>query len=282
MTALFSDVIFGPVHSRRLGLSLGVNLLPANAKLCNFECIYCECGWAADRLAGATAGEAGGNLNNDTPPSPGGETPTRSRFNSRADVRRLLGEKLREMASTGQCPDVITFAGNGEPTTHPEFEEIIADTIALRDSICPSARVSVLSNATMIGRESVRRALLRVDNNILKLDSAFDSTVQLIDNPQGNYSVAETVRLMRLFEGRLIIQTMFLRGSFNGIPVDNTTEREVDAWLSLVREIAPQSVMVYTIDRDTPAPDLEKIPAATLHAIAARVEALGIPASVAT
>jgi wyosine [tRNA(Phe)-imidazoG37] synthetase (radical SAM superfamily) len=254
MTALYSDVIFGPVHSRRLGLSLGVNLLPLTAKLCNFNCIYCECGY---------------------------NTPERGRFNSREDVRRLLGEKLREMASEGRCPDVVTFAGNGEPTTHPDFEAIIDDTLQLRDDICPSARVSVLSNATMIGRESVRRALGKVDNNILKLDSAFDSTVRLINDPQGAYSVAEVVRGMKLFEGQFIMQTMFLRGEHNGQRVDNTTPEEVEAWLRAVRETAPRQVMIYTIDRDTPAPNLEKVSPEELRAIAARVEALGIPVSVA-
>ena len=254
MTALFDDVIFGPVKSRRLGLSLGVNLLPVASKLCNFDCIYCECGW-------------GGGAH--------------GRFNSREDVKRLLDDKLREMAAAGECPDVITFAGNGEPTTHPDFEQIIDDTLRLRDEICPTAKVSVLSNATMIGRDSVRRALERVDNNILKLDSAFDDTVRLIDGPQGSYSVAETVVQMKRFEGRLIVQTMFLRGTYDGRTVDNTTGREVDAWLALVREIAPRQVMIYTIDRDTPVPDLEKVPVEELRAIASRVEALGIPVSVA-
>lgn len=255
MTALFSDIIFGPIKSRRLGLSLGVNLLPLDSKLCSFDCIYCECGWAE-----------------------GGHAP---RFNPRERVRELLGAKLREMTSAGTPPDVITFAGNGEPTMHPHFEEIIDDTIALRDEICPTAKISVLSNATMIGRENVRRALLRVDNNILKLDSAFDQTVRLIDNPQGNYSVARTVELMKLFEGKMIVQTMFLRGSYNGQVVDNTTEQEVAAWLELIGEIAPERVMVYTIDRDTPAPDLEKVSVEELRQIAERVQALGIECSVA-
>ena len=254
-TSLYHDIIFGPVHSRRLGLSLGVNLLPLECKLCSFDCIYCECGWA-------------------TP----GQKP---RFNRREDVHRLLGEKLREMVAAGTPPDVITFAGNGEPTLHPEFREIIDDTLALRDEICPAAKVSVLSNATMIGHESVREALLRVDNNILKLDSAFDETVRLIDHPQGAYSVADTVRNMKWFEGRMILQTMFLHGQYNGQLVDNTTEREVSAWLALVQEIAPRQVMIYTIDRDTPAPDLAKVPMEELQMIAARVEALGIACSVA-
>lgn len=255
-TALFHDIIFGPIHSRRLGLSLGVNLLPTESKLCNFNCIYCECGWATK-----------------------GAIP---RFNSREDVRRLLEQKLREMVEASTPPDVITFAGNGEPTMHPQFEQIIDDTLALRDAIYPATKVSVLSNATMIGRESVRRALERVDNNILKLDSAFDATVQLIDGPQqGDYTVARVVDNMKLFEGRMILQTMFLRGTYNGQRVDNTTEREVTAWLDTVARIAPRSVMIYTIDRDTPAQGLEKVSLDDLRKIAARVEQLGIECSVA-
>ena len=255
-TFLFHDILYGPVRSRRLGLSLGVNLLPTQSKLCNFNCIYCECGWNGR----------------------GGEKP---RFNRREDVKRLLGDKLHEMAGAGTPPDVITFAGNGEPTMHPEFEQIIDDTLEMRDRYCPSAKVSVLSNATMIGRESVRRALERVDNNILKLDSAFDATVRLIDNPPAGYTVAETVRLMKLFEGRMILQTMFLRGERDGQVIDNTTDTEVEAWLERVKEIAPCEVMVYTLDRDTPLQTLVKVPVEELKAIAAKVEALGIPCKVA-
>ena len=256
MTALYSDIIFGPIHSRRLGLSLGVNLLPTQSKLCSFDCIYCECGWNA-------------------------EHPGARRFNSREDVRTMLGATLRQMVSEGTPPDVITFAGNGEPTMHPDFEAIIDDTIVLRDEICPSARISVLSNATQIGRESVRRALRRVDNNILKLDSAFDDTVRLINNPCGTYSVAEVVKNMKLFDGQMILQTMFLRGECEGRTVDNTTEREAAAWLKLVEAIRPRQVMVYSLDRDTPCKTLQKVPREDLQAIAARVEALGIPCSVA-
>lgn len=185
------------------------------------------------------------------------------------------------MVAAGTPPDVITFAGNGEPTMHPEFGGVIDDTIAVRDELCPSAKISVLSNATMIGRETVREALLKADNNILKLDSAFDETVRLVDRPKGAYSVRQTVEAMKLFDGRLIVQTMFLRGTLEGRQVDNTTEREVAAWLSLIEEIAPSSVMVYTIDRDTPADDLHKVSVEELRRIAERVERLGIPCSVA-
>ncbi len=253
-TSLFKDIIFGPVHSRRLGLSLGVNLLPLDNKLCSFECVYCECGWT-------TAGV--------------------KRFNKTEDVISELEKKLSAMKSEGALPDVITFAGNGEPTMHPDFERIIDMALALRDRICPEAKISVLSNATMLEKQSVRRALLRVDNNILKLDSAFDATVRLVDKPRGNYNVRDTIELMKLFQGQLIVQTMFLRGEIDGIKVDNTTKEEVDALLKVLEEINPKSVMIYSLDRDTPLQTLEKVDKADLQKIANQIEKLNITCSVA-
>lgn len=254
-TSLFRSIIFGPIQSRRLGTSLGVNLLPNDNKLCNFNCIYCECGWS----------------------TPG----VKPRFHSREAVREALHATLVRMAAENKSLDVITFAGNGEPTLHPDFEAIIDEAIALRNAFVPQAKISVLSNATMIGRESVRRALSRVDNNILKLDSVFDDTVRLIDGPNSpEYSVARTVENMQKFDGKFILQTMFLHGTFDGRPVDNTTEKEIEAWLEVVRLTHPQKVMIYTVDRDTPAEDLHKIPLDRLDAIARRVRALGIECSV--
>lgn len=257
MTALFEDVIFGPVRSRRLGLSLGVNLLPVHAKLCTFDCIYCECGWNEERRGDR-------------------------RFNSREVVRMRLEEVLTAMVGAETPPDVITFAGNGEPTMHPDFEAIIDDTIALRDRLAPSAKISVLSNATQLHREEVVRALRRVDNNILKLDSAFDATVRRMNKPQqATYTVAKIVEQLQHFEGQFILQTMFLRGSFEGEAIDNTTTEEVEAWLKLVDRLRPRQVMVYSIDRDTPCQTLEKVGREELQQIACKVEQLGIPCSVA-
>lgn len=257
MTALFEDVIFGPVRSRRLGLSLGVNLLPMHAKLCSFDCIYCECGWNDERR---------------------GEM----RFNTREEVRTRLEEVLKKMVGEQTPPDVITFAGNGEPTLHPDFEQIIDDTIALRDALCPSAKISVLSNATQLHREEVCRALRRIDNNILKLDSAFDRTAQRINKPRSaTYSVAKTVEQLKQFSGQMILQTMFLRGEYNGERIDNTTPEEVEAWLRLVAEIQPRQVMIYSLDRDTPCQTLEKVSKENLQQIADQVVALGIECSVA-
>ena len=254
-TSLFHSVIFGPIQSRRLGTSLGVNLLPNDNKLCNFNCIYCECGWNTPGI--------------------------KPRFNSKETVHEALHDTLVRMAGEGKTLDVITFAGNGEPTMHPDFEAIIDDTIRLRDAFMPMAKISVLSNATMLGKESVYRALSKVDNNILKLDSAFDETVRLIDGPNNpNYTVAGTVENIRKFNGKFILQTMFLRGTFDGRIVDNTTEKEVSAWLEIVEDLHPEKVMIYTIDRDTPAQDLHKASLDDLQAIAERVRALGIECSV--
>jgi len=255
-TVLYPSPIFGPVHSRRLGISLGINLMPADGKLCSFDCIYCECGFNGQ-------------------PVPKLPRPTRE------EVRTALEAKLREMAADGQRPDVLTFAGNGEPTLHPDFPAIIADTIALRDALCPQAKVSVLSNATVAGRPKVREALLRVDNNIQKLDTVSADFIGRVCRPATAYSVERTVEALCAFEGHVIIQTMFLRGIFEGKSVENVGENYVGPWLEAVRRIAPQSVMIYTIDRETPAHELLKATPAELDAIAERVRQMGIACSVA-
>ena len=252
---LFRDIIYGPIKSRRLGISLGVNLLPLESKLCNFDCIYCECGWNSDNRS---------------------EKP---RFNAREDVREALRVALLKMQIDGQLPDVITFAGNGEPTMHPDFESIIEDTIALRNEFAPEAKVSVLSNATQLHREGVVRALHRVDNAILKLDSAIDATAHIINSPQGNYSVERVVEQLKKFGNDFVLQTMFLRGEYNGVPIDNTLERELEAWLAVVEHLRPRSVMVYSIDRATPCQTLEKVSREELDKIADKVRALGIECS---
>ena len=252
---LFENIIYGPIKSRRLGISLGVNLLPLHSKLCNFDCIYCECGWNADNRTNKPC------------------------FNKREDIRAALESTLSKMQEEGQLPDVITFAGNGEPTIHPDFEAIIDDTIALRNQFAPEAKVSVLSNATQLHREGVVRALHKVDNAILKLDSAIESTAQAINKPCGNYLVAQVVEQLTTFGREFVLQTMFLRGEHNGNHIDNTTDSEIIAWLAIVEHLRPRSVMVYSIDRATPCKSLEKVEREELEKIADRVRALGIECS---
>ena len=252
---LFTDIIYGPIRSRRLGISLGVNLLPLHSKLCNFDCVYCECGWNEDNRS---------------------EKP---RFNKREDVREALKAMLVKMHNEGTLPDVITFAGNGEPTIHPEFEGIIDDTIALRDEFAPSAKVSVLSNATQLHREEVVRALRKVDNPILKLDSAIQHTAEIINKPCGNYSVERIIEQLALFGREFALQTMFLRGEHNGERIDNTIESELMAWAAVVEHLRPRSVMVYSIDRATPCQSLQRVEREELDKIADRVRSLGIECS---
>lgn len=245
---LFHQTVFGPVHSRRLGVSLGVNLSPVDGKVCSFDCLYCEAGYNAQG-----PGKAG------LPP--------------RAEVARMLREKLLAMKREGVHPDVITFSGNGEPTVHPDFAGVVEDTLALRDELCPLAKVSVLTNSTMIHKPQVARALLTVDNNILKLDSAIEQTMRLIDRPgDKNFTVKTVVENLKQFAGSGIIQTMMLRGEHDGKRVDNTTENEVEALIAAYRAIKPASVMLYSIDRSTPEEKLTKVEADELRAIGSRIE----------
>ena len=253
-TILFPAPIFGPVHSRRLGVSLGVNLMPADGKLCSFDCVYCECGF-------------------NKPSHSGSKRP------SREQVKTDLEKQLQKMVEEGRLPDVITFAGNGEPTLHPDFAGIIDDTIALRDRYCPQAKVSVLSNATMAFKPDVRDALLKVDNNILKLDTVDPDFIQLVDRPVGKFDVNKIIDDLVAFHGKVIVQTMFLKGKYQGRDVDNTGDYYVTPWLKALEKIKPEAVMVYTIDRETPAHELLKATPAELDAIVARIKALGIEAS---
>lgn len=254
-TVIYPSPIFGPVHSRRLGVSLGINLMPADGKICTFDCIYCECGFNADRR-------------------PALPRPTRD------EVREALTLRLEQMRREGPAPDVLTFAGNGEPTAHPEFAAIVDDVIALRDRFFPSARISVLSNATRAHLPEVKKALLRVDNNILKLDTVDPDYIRRVNRPAGAYDVHCVVETLAGYDGRLIVQTMFMRGSDAEGSVDNTSDRYVLPWLDAVRTIRPQAVMIYTIDRETPDHDLLKATHDDLDRIAALVQAAGIPCTV--
>jgi wyosine [tRNA(Phe)-imidazoG37] synthetase (radical SAM superfamily) len=252
-TFLFDKIIFGPVKSRRLGVSLGINLLPRGKKVCNFNCIYCECGWSP------SVDKEGGYL------------PLRE------EVAENLASRLQEMKIKGEKPDVITFAGNGEPTLHPDFTSIIDDTIQIRNRFFPAAKIAVLSNSTTIASPAVMESLLKVEMNILKLDSAFDQTIQAHNQPRVKVSAEEIIENLMKFDGRLIIQTLFLRGRFNGKQIDNTTPEEINAWLKALERIRPSEVMIYTISRDTPEGGLlGKVPAEELRHIATRVEKLGI------
>jgi wyosine [tRNA(Phe)-imidazoG37] synthetase (radical SAM superfamily) len=254
-TFLFDDIIFGPVKSRRLGASLGINLLPVTGKFCNFNCIYCECGWNS------------GSVDKKTLPT-------------RQDISIRLKERLLQIRDNQTPIDRITFAGNGEPTIHPDFPGIIADTIQIRDLVVPGVKIAVLSNASRLDNPEVFEALGKIDMNILKLDSASNLTVKLMNQPPSGYTVERVIEGMKRYEGRFILQTLFVKGQFSGNEVDNSSEEEVGAWLNVVDQVRPEMVMIYTIDRDTPLETLQKIRPEILDQIAGRVRQLGITVQV--
>ncbi len=253
-TIIYPSPIFGPVHSRRLGVSLGINLLPADGKVCTFDCLYCECGFNATHRAHM--------------PMP-----------TRDEVAEALENRLSTMKAEGAALDVLTFAGNGEPTIHPHFPEIIDDTLRLRDKYFPLAKVSVLTNATLVARPAVFEALSRVDNNILKLDTVNEEYIRFVDRPTAAYDLAQIVERLAAFGGNAVIQTMFMKGVVDGKNVDNTGDEYVLPWLETVKKIAPREVMIYTIDRETPQEGLLKATHEELDRIVALLRAEGIAAT---
>jgi len=250
-TFLFNEIIFGPVRSRRLGVSLGINLLPTDKKYCNFDCIYCECGWS--------------NLSKVLP----ADIPSREKISS------ALRSKLIDMRKSGHIPDVITFAGNGEPTMHPQFEEIIRDTISVRNELCPTAGIAVLCNSSLIHKKKIALALALVDQNILKLDTINNRTFNILNKPAPGIKLENIISWLISFKGRVIIQTMFVRGKYKNQLVDNSTDEEIEGLIDAYRKIRPESIMIYTYQRDTAAEGLGKLSFNELDLIAERIRKEG-------
>ena len=255
-TVLFHSTVYGPIHSRRLGMSLGINLMPNDGKICSFDCLYCEAGFNA-------------------------QGPGKDGVPSREAVKKQLKHKFEEMKEQGQTLDVITFSGNGEPTLHPEFKKVVEDVMRLRTQYFPNAKVSVLSNSTMAGKPAVVDALLKVDNNILKLDSAMPHTFRVLNRPVSPNCLPEGVIAdLKRFSGQCVVQTIMVRGEYDGQRFDNTTDEELDALLSAYLQINPREVMLYSIDRKTPAENLEKVSKEELERIAQRFRDSGIKVQV--
>ena len=255
-TLLFDEIVYGPVHSRRLGVSLGINLSPADGKRCSFDCIYCECGLNAQRR-------------------------TQTSAPSREEVKKALFEKLTQLKTETISPDVITFSGNGEPTMHRDFAGIIDDTLDLRDRLCPTAKVAVLSNSTMLNKEEVIEALRKVDDNLMKFDAARNDFIEQIDQPAiHDFTAEKLIEQLCRFNGKLTIQTIFLRGEHNGIKIDNTNDEDVDLWIEALKKIRPEKVMIYTISRETPVKTLQKVPVETMEKIAQKVRNVGFPVTI--
>jgi wyosine [tRNA(Phe)-imidazoG37] synthetase (radical SAM superfamily) len=255
-TFLFKEIVFGPVKSRRLGTSFGINLLPLTSKLCTFNCLYCECGFTEE-------------VSEDN-----------ARLPLREEIQIELKRALFKYKLSGKTVDTITFAGNGEPTLHPFFPAIIDDTLLLRKELFPDVKIAVLSNATFIGRKDVHLALSKIDYNILKLDSVNEETIKIINCPQGNFSLSKLIQELHAFKENLTIQTLFLKGEHNGFYFDNTSDDEIANWIDVLNDLKPKLVMIYTIARETPIKSVYKISDTKLNEIAKKVEKIGIPVTV--
>jgi wyosine [tRNA(Phe)-imidazoG37] synthetase (radical SAM superfamily) len=253
---LYDSTVFGPVQSRRLGSSLGINLLPDNAKVCNFNCIYCECGWTdLKKIQNAI-------------------------FPDRFQIIKKLSVALKELRLIDQLPDAITFSGNGEPTLHPNFHEIVDDVIWLRNKYSPGSSVTVFSNGTLLNKKEIVEALKKADQRIIKLDAGTQHEFLQIDQPIINRSMAWIREHIKYFDSKVTIQSIFLRGYYGGKLIDNTKPASVNAWLECINDIKPELVMLYSVDRPTAAPSIQKIERDVLQEIAEKVEELGIPTQV--
>lgn len=254
-TFLFDKIIFGPVKSRRLGNSLGINLLPTNSKVCTFDCVYCECGKTDDCKS--------------VPILP-----------TREEVKEQLNAILTERSQNNLPIDTITFAGNGEPTMHPQFVDIISDTLAIRNQLSPNARIAVLSNANLIGKPQIRMALSMVDDNILKLDSGIDKTIQQINQPMCDFDLNELIIAFQQFENNFTIQTMFIKGEHNGQLIDNTTDVEINTLIEKYKLIKPEKIMIYTIEREPASSNITAVSKDKLQQIAEKIRLAGFEVSI--
>ena len=253
---LWESIAFGPIHSRRLGSSLGINVLPTTEKICSFNCLYCECGWTLEKNTDST------------------------QFYSLKTILDALETKLKKCGEDKIHIDSITFSGNGEPTLHPDFEKIIDGLILIKNHYYPATPITCLSNSTQLHKESVRKALNRIENPILKLDAGTEELFQLINRPIIPISLADVISHLKIFKGNLIIQTLFLKGTIDGMEFDNTNEADLEKWLHYIKEIEPKKVMLYSLDRETPASQLIKISRSQLEIIAERVKSMGVKTEV--
>jgi wyosine [tRNA(Phe)-imidazoG37] synthetase (radical SAM superfamily) len=241
------DVIYGPVSSRRLGRSLGINLLPPGRKLCTFDCAYCQYG-SADAVSANQEHQG---------------------FPSVGTVLRKVAEAVRRQ----RAPlDYLTFSGNGEPTLHPDFPEIVSGLLRLRDEMCPQARLAILSNSSRMHRPEIRQAVERLDDPIMKLDAGDPQTLSLLSRPSA------AVTFEKLVEGlagmpRLIIQTMIIAGE-----VQNVEGEAHEAWLAAVARLSPEMVQLYSAERPVAESGVRRVPKERLEELARQAqERTGIP-----
>jgi len=253
---LWDKIVFGPIQSRRLGNSLGINVSPTTKKICSFDCIYCECGWTLEK--------------NIDPKD----------FYSVEEITEAIEKKLQECSANNTPVDSITFSGNGEPTLHLNFCQIIDNLIVLRDKYYPGTAITCLSNAAQLANKYVLSVLQKIENPVLKLDAVDESLFQLINKPTIDISVNEIIKQLQSLNGNFIMQSLFLKGMFNNQTFNNAEEPHLSLWIEVVKKLNPKQVMLYSIDRSTPAQGLEKITAEELQKFAIMLQQFGIQAKV--
>lgn len=249
-TILFDEMIFGPVESRRFGISLGINLLSSDIKVCNFDCIYCECGYSHYDLQIA------------------------NKFTSETVLLDELNHQFK--AGKYEALDAITYAGNGEPTLHPHFDSIARSIKLLRDKYHPNVKIVLLTNGSTLSSKRFKNAAPWIDEICIKLDAGNQEFFDTINHPLGKFTLSQLVESIKSLEIPITIQSIFFRGMVNGNQFDNSDPKHVNAWLELIREIRPELVMIYSISRDTALESLEAISKIKLDNIAAKVHKLDI------
>jgi wyosine [tRNA(Phe)-imidazoG37] synthetase (radical SAM superfamily) len=251
---LWDKIAFGPIQSRRLGSSLGINVSPTNVKICSLNCIYCECGWTSEKNIAPYF------------------------FYSVDEIITAIESKFNQCKENGAVINSITFSGNGEPTLHPQFDRIIARLIVLRNQYYPDTVITCLSNSTQLSNNKISTSLQKIENPILKLDAATEQLFQLINKPVIQISVDEVIAQLQRFSGNFFLQTLFFKGELEGQYFNNAAEPHLSLWFDVVKQLRPRQVMLYTLDRRTPVQQLEKISVEELKEIAGKLQGFGVAA----
>jgi wyosine [tRNA(Phe)-imidazoG37] synthetase (radical SAM superfamily) len=237
LLALQKNIVYGPVNSRRLGRSLGINILPAGKKICTFNCLYCQYGWTDYDMVKNVQKED----------FPGTEM--------------IISSVEEALAGLGEPPAYLTFSGNGEATIHPDFPEIVDGLIKLRNRTAPGSKTAILSNSTLADNENVRKALAKLDARIMKLDAGSQAVFASYNDPM------DDIILDSITDALMLLKDVTIQSLFTGGLLGNYSQSTVDDWIAKIKKIKPVSVQIYTLDRGTPSLSISRLDTADLNKI---------------
>ena len=247
---LQQGILYGPIRSKRLGCSLGLNLFPSDRKVCSFDCVYCHFGGTTDHVR-------------------------QSERLGIPSVTEVLAA-VEEFLKSDNDFDYITFSGNGEPTMYPDFAELVPKLHELIRRRRPSVRLALLSNSSCVGEESLYPALKLIDLPIFKLDAGNQTTFEILNRPCPGVTISAIIDGLTRLSARqeIIIQTVMVDG-----PVPNHDGQAFDDWIVAIRRIRPGAIQLYTTDRPVADTRVRKVSDRQLETIAARIRELtGVPA----